>query len=61
MSPEPNDGTDRPGYFDAEFRVLCSLLFAVAVASFVFTADRVNWLLDAGWVAVGLPLIFFFE
>ncbi len=58
MLPERNDRASEPGYFDAEFRVLCSLLAAVALASFVFTGDRLNWLLDAGWVAVGLPLIF---
>ncbi|MEO8495765.1 MAG: DUF2238 domain-containing protein [Planctomycetota bacterium] len=57
MSPESNDHATRSNYFDAEFRVLVSLLAAVAITSFVFTEDRVNWLLDAGWVAVGLPLI----
>lgn len=53
MPSELNDRTDRRGYFDSEFRVLCTVLFAVALASFVFTDDRVNWLLDAIWVAVG--------
>ena len=58
MSVPLNDHVRQPDYFDAEFRVLVSLLFAVALASFVFTDDRINWLLDAIWVAVGLPLLY---
>ena len=58
MSLEPNDQVTRSDYFDAEFRILFSVLAIVALASFAFTEDRVNWLLDAIWVAVGLPLVF---
>jgi len=43
---------------DFEFHCLFWLLSTVAVASFIFTADQVNWFLDAGWVVAGLPLIY---
>jgi putative membrane protein len=58
MPPEPNERPNLPDYFDAEFRILFASLGAVALASFAFTDNRVNWLLDAIWVAAGLPLIF---
>ena len=41
----------------AEFLFWMSLILVVAALTFWKTADRVNWLLDAGWVVVGWPLL----
>ena len=57
MPPQQDDRATPRSYFDFEFRILFLMLGTVALASFIFTDDRVNWLLDAGWVAVGLPLV----
>ena len=35
------------------------MLTTVAIISFVLASDQINWLLDAGWVAIGLPLLYF--
>jgi putative membrane protein len=40
-----------------EFIFWVSLVALVSVVTFVGTDDRVNWLLDAGWVAAGVPLL----
>lgn len=39
------------------FWFLVASVAAVAVATLIGTDDRVNWLLDAGWVVAGLPLL----
>ncbi len=40
-----------------EFPLLIGLVATWALYTLIFTVDRVNWFLDAGWVAVGLPLL----
>lgn len=40
-----------------EFLCWIGLLVAASVFTFIGTADRVNWLLDAGWVVAGVPLL----
>ena len=59
MSKESKTEVAPSDYFNVEFRILFSVLAAVALGSFVLTDDRINWFLDAVWVAVGLPLVFF--
>ncbi len=59
MPPELDTDTKSTGYFETEFRILFVLLAIVAASSLMFAADRMNWLLDAVWVAFGLPLLYF--
>ena len=33
------------------------LLLAWATFTFIATEDRINWMLDAGWVVVGFPTL----
>lgn len=40
-----------------EFALLVGLTAVVSLFTFAMTEDRVNWLLDAGWVVVGVPLL----
>lgn len=40
-----------------EFLGWIGLIVAASVFTFSGTADRVNWLLDAGWVVAGVPLL----
>jgi putative membrane protein len=40
-----------------EFVFWTGLVALVSVVTFIGTHDRINWLLDAGWVAVGVPLL----
>jgi uncharacterized membrane protein YjdF len=40
-----------------EFLAWSVLMIAVMAIAFYGTADRVNWLLDACWVVVGVPLL----
>lgn len=42
-----------------EFSVLVGGVACWAAYTLLFTEDRVNWFLDAGWVAVGLPLLLY--
>ncbi|MFN7737008.1 MAG: DUF2238 domain-containing protein [Pirellula sp.] len=42
-----------------EFSVLVGVVACWAAYTLLFTEDRVNWFLDAGWVAVGLPLLLY--
>lgn len=40
-----------------EWSVWIVLLVAWATFTFIATEDRVNWMLDAGWVVVGFPTL----
>ena len=40
-----------------ELSILIGLVMVVAIGTFWGTQDRINWLLDAGWVVAGVPLI----
>jgi putative membrane protein len=40
-----------------EFLIWSLLMIAVMAIAFYGTADRVNWMLDACWVVVGVPLL----
>jgi putative membrane protein len=40
-----------------EFTFWIAFTACAAIFTFVGAADRVNWLLDAGWVVAGLPLL----
>ncbi len=42
-----------------EFLVWMGVICVISLATFWLTNDRVNWLLDAGWVAAGLPILWF--
>jgi putative membrane protein len=40
-----------------EFWFLIAIIVAGAIFSILVTQDRVNWLLDAGWVVAGIPIL----
>jgi len=40
-----------------EFPILVGIVATWSGYTLLFTEDRLNWFLDAGWVAVGLPLL----
>lgn len=41
------------------FYVLMGLILGWAAFTLIGTEDRVNWFLDAGWVVVGVPVLWF--
>jgi putative membrane protein len=41
----------------AEFVMWIALVTAAAATTLFLTTDRTNWLLDAGWVLAGVPLL----
>lgn len=41
----------------AEFSLWLIAIVGVQAATFFFTADRYNWLLDTVWVLIGVPLL----
>jgi putative membrane protein len=40
-----------------EFWSLMTVVVGLAILSFLVTEDRVNWLLDAGWVVAGVSIL----
>lgn len=42
---------------ETNFRILVGVVLASACYTWLRTADRINWFLDAGWVVVGVPLL----
>jgi putative membrane protein len=42
---------------ETNFRILVGVVLAWACYTWLRTADRINWFLDAGWVVVGVPLL----